>query len=144
MVLNNNFILDERLGSSCFYLLDWPLSRVLLKNNALFPWLILVPRLPNVKEITELSKAERTQLMDEIYHASIVLQDFYKPEKINTGALGNIVNQLHIHVVARYKSDALWPQGIWQANVKEQPYSAPQELCDNLTIKLHSIFGVTC
>lgn len=121
---NENFStnLDERFKSSCFHLYNWPLSQVLLKNNELFPWLILVPNRANISEITELTKIERIQLMEEIYHASCILQNLYNPDKINTGALGNIVKQLHIHVVARFKNDQAWPHSIWQAQTKEQEY----------------------
>lgn len=139
-IIDSDFVLDERIKSSSYYLLDWPLSRVLLKNNSLFPWLILVPRCLNAIEITDLSKQDRMQLMDEVYSASLVMQDLYKPAKMNTGALGNIVSQLHIHVVARFKDDTLWPHGIWQANVAEQVYADVRDVIDPLLAGLSKIF----
>ena len=116
------FQLHEQLSSSSIQLIDWPLSRVLLKNNANYPWCILVPRQDNITEITELSKLDRYQLADEVHHLSVIMQDLFKPNKINIGALGNIVAQLHIHVVARFRHDQLWPQGIWQSAMEETPY----------------------
>jgi len=134
------FILDRRIESSTFHLIDWPLSRVFLKNNSLFPWLILVPVCFNVIEISSLSKEDRIQLMDEIYSASLVMQDLYKPDKINTGSLGNIVSQLHIHVVARYQHDLLWPHGVWQGNLEEQPYLDVSEVRGQLVERLSAYF----
>ena len=120
------FQLDERIQSSCFTLTDWPLSRVLLKNEAGYPWFLLVPRKNNIQEIHQLTKEERELLMEEVNQLSLVLNAFYKPEKLNIGALGNIVSQLHIHLVARSKQDALWPHGIWQSSFTATPYPKHQ------------------
>lgn len=136
---NHNFILDERLQSTCLHLLNWPLSQVLLKNNSFFPWLILVPRRQEIIEVTDLSKDERIQLMDEIHYASTALQDFCKPDKINIGALGNIVKQLHVHIVARFKTDIEWPQGIWHANIKEQSYNNIEKVADGIIGRLSKV-----
>lgn len=122
--MNENFELDVALQSSCGFLLDWPLSQLLLKNNADFPWLILVPRCLNVKEISDLSKPQRSQLIEEVNSASQVIESLYKPYKINIGTLGNIVKQLHVHLVARFKTDKLWPHGVWQAGLEEKPYAS--------------------
>lgn len=131
------FELDPQIAASSFFIIDWPLSRVLLKNNANFPWFILVPRRPNLTEMTQLSQDERYQLMDEINHASRIVQDRYKPDKVNIGALGNIVSQCHLHVIARFKQDLLWPHSIWQAGVEEKPYVA----VDSLLVELKSVFS---
>ncbi|KTD65863.1 HIT domain-containing protein [Legionella shakespearei] len=120
------FCIDERIQSSCFTLGDWPLSRVLLKNEVQFPWLILVPRKDNIQEIHQLDKDERIQLMEEINQLSRLMTDYFKPDKLNVGALGNIVSQLHVHVVARSTTDCLWPQGIWQPALKTIPYDEEQ------------------
>lgn len=137
----NPFELDERLSSTCYYLCDWPLSSVLLKNSTHYPWTILVPRRCDVNEITLLSKTDRHQLMDELYHLTQIMQMIFKPDKINTAALGNIVPQLHVHVVARFKKDALWPQGIWQASLYEAVYETPPtQLIATLVHELSSCF----
>lgn len=118
--------MDSRILNSSVWLADWSLSSVYLKNDANFPWLILVPRESNVQEIYQLSPAHRHRLMDEIAALSAISQEFFKPDKLNIGALGNVVSQLHVHVVARFKTDKLWPDGIWQPNLVVAPYSSVQ------------------
>lgn len=120
------FCIDERIQSTCFTLGDWPLSRVLLKNEIQFPWLILVPRKDNIQEIHQLDKDERNQLMEEINQLSLLMTGYFKPNKLNVGALGNIVSQLHVHVVSRSTNDCLWPQGIWQPGLSAIPYDEEQ------------------
>lgn len=132
------FKLDERLESSCFELIDWPLSKVLLKNNRHYPWLILVPRQLNLTDITQLSKEESYQLMDEIHRSSLIMKKLFTPDKINIAALGNMVAQFHMHVIARFKTDPLWPQGVWQASLEEQPYATSDALITRLTACLSS------
>ena len=117
-----SFEVDSRIHASSFWLGDWPLSRVYLKNDANFPWVILVPRVEKVQEIHQLVEADRQQLMNEITMLSNVMSHFFKPDKLNVGALGNIVPQLHIHIVARFKTDTLWPHGVWQFGVNATPY----------------------
>ncbi len=126
------FKLDERLQSSCFEIMDWPLSKVLLKNHAHYPWLILVTRQHDLTEITQLSPKNSHQLMNEMHRASAIMKDIFQPDKINIGALGNMVAQFHMHVIARFKTDPLWPQGVWQASLDEQPYTAPDALITRL------------
>lgn len=126
------FCLDSRLRDSCFLLTDWPLSQVLLKNNAEYPWLILVPRRLNISELPQLTPADQWQLMIEINHLCEVVQNVFNPDKINMGALGNIVPQFHYHVVARFQQDALWPQGVWQQGLIDTPYSNPEKLIETL------------
>lgn len=117
-----NFDVDSRIVASAFFLGDWPLSRIYLKNEAHFPWMILVPREAGVQEIYQLSEVGRQQLMKEIAALSKIMVSVFNPDKLNVGALGNIVSQLHIHVVARFKTDTLWPHGIWQPNMDAHPY----------------------
>ncbi len=116
------FEVDSRILTSSFWLAEWSLSSVYLKNDANFPWLILVPREENIQEIYQLSEAKRHALMDEIAALSRIMENFFKPDKLNVGALGNIVAQLHVHVVARFKTDKMWPDGIWQPKLKAVPY----------------------
>jgi len=138
------FVVDNRIHSSSFLLGRWALSDVYLKNDASFPWFILVPREVNVQEIYQLSVAQRHVLMDEIATLSVIVEDYFKPEKLNIGALGNIVSQLHIHVVGRFKTDKAWPQGIWQPDLTVVPYSAKQgtDLVQILSKKIMSVSHV--
>jgi len=90
-----------------------PLCRVLLMKDRRFPWLVLVPERSGVREICELAPADRAALVEEIAQASEVLRLLFRPDKLNVGALGNLVPQLHIHVVARATSDSAWPGPVW-------------------------------
>ncbi len=117
------FSVDERISSTSIELVDWDLSRVYLKNTADYPWFILVPRQNNIQDIDQLSQSEQQTLMNEINQLSLIVKSLFNPDKLNIGALGNIVSQLHIHVVARFTHDKLWPHGIWQANQQSTPYN---------------------
>lgn len=107
------FLLDPRLAADSSMLLALPIADVRLSNDARFPWLILVPRVAGAVEMTDLSKPERAYLFEEITLAANALRDATRCEKINIGALGNIVRQLHVHVVARFAGDAAWPGPVW-------------------------------
>jgi len=109
----SDFQLDSGLGDSTSLVCDLALSRVLFSNNALFPWMLLVPRQNNLREIIDLSEEDQIILMREIAMMSHIMQDIFKPDKLNVAALGNIVEQLHIHIVARYESDAAWPDPVF-------------------------------
>lgn len=105
--------LDNRLEQSSEFITDLPLCQARLSTNSAFPWVLLIPRLDNVIEITDLSPIEQHQLMDEMTLASKVMKQLFTPDKINVATLGNIVPQLHIHVIARYRTDAAWPNPVW-------------------------------
>jgi diadenosine tetraphosphate (Ap4A) HIT family hydrolase len=94
---------------------DLALSRVLLANDANFPWLILVPRRPGLVDIIDLEENEQVQLMGEIDAVARTLKSVTECEKLNVAALGNQVPQLHVHVIARRHSDAAWPKPVWGA-----------------------------
>jgi diadenosine tetraphosphate (Ap4A) HIT family hydrolase len=94
---------------------DLALSRLLLANDANYPWLILVPRRAGLVEIIDLSGHHRLELMDEIAAAASALKAITECEKLNVAALGNQVAQLHVHVIARRHSDAAWPMPVWGA-----------------------------
>ena len=89
------------------------LCEVLLMDNALFPWVILVPRVADIREITELKPSQQHLLMDEIARVSEGMQRFFEADKMNVAALGNQVSQLHVHVIARKTTDAAWPNPVW-------------------------------
>jgi diadenosine tetraphosphate (Ap4A) HIT family hydrolase len=102
---------------------DLPLSRVLLLDDRRFPWLVLVPRRPGIREVLELSDPDRGQLWDEVCGAAERLQATCGGDKLNLGALGNQVPQLHFHVVSRFRADAAWPGPVWGCPGRE-PYAA--------------------
>ena len=107
------FQLDARLATDTLFVAEWTLCRVLLMDDAQFPWLVLVPRREGLAELDDLTERDRTQLMCEITRAMKVLRGVVECDKLNVGALGNIVRQLHVHVVARREGDAAWPGPVW-------------------------------
>ena len=94
---------------------DLPLARTLLMNDASYPWLVLVPRQAGVVEIIVLDDDQQTQLMSEIAMLARVLKDVTGCHKLNIAAIGNVVSQLHVHIVARRRTDASWPRPVWGA-----------------------------
>ena len=110
-----NWELDPLLARDTAPIGDMPLCRVLLIKDATYPWLLLVPRRYQAVEITDLDTIERAQLMNEIAHASRTLKALTGCDKINVAALGNVVAQLHVHVIARSRGDAAWPRPVWNA-----------------------------
>jgi diadenosine tetraphosphate (Ap4A) HIT family hydrolase len=123
------FVLHPRLAADTAMIADWALSRVLLMNDTRFPWIILVPRRAGLSEIFELDENARTHLMAEIARVGENLKAWASTrqgcDKINVGQIGNLVPQLHIHVVARRKVDAAWPGTVWAAG-PATPYGAAE------------------
>lgn len=118
-----SFALHSQLAADTIPLCDLPFCRALLMNNAKFPWIILVPLQADAREITDISAEQRAVLMEEIAHASTVLQAFTGAEKMNIAALGNMVPQLHVHIVARFTNDPAWPNPVWNSGVLAEPYA---------------------
>jgi diadenosine tetraphosphate (Ap4A) HIT family hydrolase len=109
----SDFVLHEKLQADSIFIRDLSLSQLRLNNVKTVPWLVLVPRKADVQEIYQLSSADRAVLIEEIAQASQALDALYAPDKINVAALGNQVPQLHVHVIARFTSDAAWPDPVW-------------------------------
>ncbi len=121
-MITSGFELDPKLAADCIVMGDLGLSRLLLMNNALLPWFILVPRV-TVKEIYQLQPQQQQQLLQEINTLSSFAHINFNADKLNIAAIGNIVSQLHIHVVARKKTDCCWPGVVWGGEQREE-YSA--------------------
>jgi diadenosine tetraphosphate (Ap4A) HIT family hydrolase len=111
----NVWSLHPQLAQDTVPVGDLPLSRVLVANDANYPWLILVPRRAGLVEIIDLADSHRLELMDEIADAARALKSITECEKLNIAALGNQVVQLHVHVIARRHSDKAWPKPVWGA-----------------------------
>lgn len=125
MTGNIEFVLHPRLEADSLFVADWPLSRVLLMNDRRYPWVILVPRRSGITELHELAAEERGELMEETARASRTLKSWSGAAKINVGALGNLVPQLHVHVIGRFPSDPAWPGPAWGHSPAE-PYAEGQ------------------
>lgn len=107
------FELDERLDQDSVFIGEFDLCQLRLINKDSWLWFVLVPMRAEVTEVFQLSVADRYYLMDEINSMSVLLQEIWKFDKLNIGALGNIVNQLHVHVIGRRIDDAGWPGPVW-------------------------------
>ncbi|PQJ67420.1 HIT domain-containing protein [Photobacterium angustum] len=138
------FTLHPRLQSDTTVLGDFPLSRVLLSKEALGPWIILVPRVDELREIHHLPEQDQYQLMRESSAVATLLENDYQAEKINVGALGNLVPQLHLHHIARFSHDIAWPGPIWGNTDGTQRSEALQAaLADELREELSQVKGFT-
>jgi len=136
--MDSAFALDPRLAADTVPVGDLSLSTVLLMNDARFPWLILVPRLPGVCELTDLSSDDAIRLAMELRVATGVMLELAKPDKVNVGALGNMVPQLHVHVVGRFRSDPAWPGPVWGHGAR-QPY--PDHAAASLADRAATLFA---
>ncbi|KAB0550788.1 HIT domain-containing protein [Pseudomonas argentinensis] len=130
------FVMDSRLQQDTFVLGDLPLSRVLLSNDARYPWFILVPRREDVSEVFQLSREDQQALWAETALLGEVLKDAFKADKINIATLGNVVSQLHMHVIVRYRGDDAWPAPVWGRH-PAKPYEQAQVVA--LRDKLRSV-----
>jgi diadenosine tetraphosphate (Ap4A) HIT family hydrolase len=115
------FALDPQLAADTHPVCDLALCTVRLMNDATYPWLILVPQRDGLTELIDLSSADRAALTQEIDQACVVLRDLTGCDKLNVAALGNMVRQLHVHVIARFETDAAWPGPVW-GTVPPEPY----------------------
>ncbi len=127
------FELHNQLAADTVELGDLPLCRVLLMNDSQYPWLILVPRREGLRELYELSEQDRQQFVLESDLVSRILTTVFAAEKLNVAALGNMVPQLHVHHIARYRADVAWPKPVW-GQFPAKPYSdeALQSRCEQL------------
>lgn len=132
-----DFILDARLEADTRRVGQLALCDVLLMNDTRFPWLVLVPRRPGLVEVTDLAETAQAELWQEVNAAAAALRAVAPFDKLNIGALGNIVRQLHVHVVGRREGDAAWPGPVWGSGAA-QPYEEAERdrLLDNLRAAL--------
>ena len=128
--VNKNFLKDSHL------ITELKLCSVRLIDNAKFPWIILIPKRINITDITELNSTDQMLLMKEIVHCSKLMKKIFKTKKLNVEKIGNIVPQLHIHVIARFVKDSSWPLSVWV--VKREPY--PKALLDKTIVKIKEFF----
>ena len=116
------FNIDKKFIKSSNYIIDLKLCSIRLHNNSKFPWLILIPKRNKIKDMTDLNSKDQTLLMKEIVFVSKIMKKLFKTSKLNVEKIGNIVPQLHIHIIARSKKDISWPLSVWV--VKGKKYSA--------------------
>jgi diadenosine tetraphosphate (Ap4A) HIT family hydrolase len=107
------FALDPQLQNDCWKVGDLQLCRILLAKNAAWPWLILVPMRENVVEVIDLSPVDQAELWREVDKVARVMREIMTPDKLNIAAIGNVVRQLHVHIIGRYQGDPGWPAPVW-------------------------------
>ena len=113
--VNKNFL------KSSHFISDLKLCEIRMIDNSKFPWIILIPKRKKITDISELNKKDRSLLMDEIVYCSNLMKKIFKTSKLNVEKIGNIVPQLHIHIIARKKTDTTWPLSVWVT--KSKPYT---------------------
>ena len=109
------FVLHPNIVADTFPVAELPLSSARLMRDANYPWLLLVPRITYAIDVVDLTAKDRAALMDEIVRASTALRETVACEKLNVATLGNVVAQMHVHVIARRRDDASWPKPVWGA-----------------------------
>jgi diadenosine tetraphosphate (Ap4A) HIT family hydrolase len=132
--------LHPQLAADATAIGDLPLVRTLLMNDANYPWLVLVPRRAGSVEIFDLDDEQQVQLMDEIAMLARVLKDVTACDKLNIAAIGNVVPQLHVHIVARRHDDAAWPRPVWGA-VAARAYQPKEREALIAAIRREVVFG---
>lgn len=144
MILPAAFLPDPRLAADSLWVADGPLSQLRLMDDARFPWLVLVPRIAGAEEWLDLDGAAQRQLLAEVNLAGRLLRALGPVQKLNIGALGNIVRQLHVHVVARSEADAAWPGPVWGSGPRvPYPTREREALIAALRQNLESVLGGT-
>ncbi len=129
------FALDSRLQQDTVPVGDFPLCRLLLMNDAHYPWFILVPRREDVSELFQLDADDQQVLWQETTQLAEMLKDTFAADKMNVATLGNVVSQLHMHVVVRRREDAAWPAPVW-GKQPAQPYSDEQVVAIKAKLRL--------
>lgn len=128
--------LNTQLERDSVFITDLELCQLRLHKNATFPWLILIPSRNNAIEIIDLSTKDQLQLMKEIAQISHLVKTLFSPTKLNVANLGNIVSQLHVHIIARFETDPAWPQPVWNSGISSQYTS------DDLTSRIQKILSL--
>ncbi|MFN3843325.1 MAG: HIT domain-containing protein [Rehaibacterium terrae] len=135
----NHWSLHPQLAGDTHPVATFGLSELRLMDDANYPWLILVPRVPDARELVDLDAAAQGALMEEVGRCSRALQVLFRPHKLNVAALGNLVPQLHVHVIARHTDDPAWPAPVW-GRVNARPYT-PEALVECVS-RLQRALGV--
>ena len=135
----NDWQLDPRLADDSHPLAQLPLCELRLMDDAHHPWLVLVPRVVGATELIDLSEAQQHALLREVTQVSRVLRERFVPDKLNVAALGNVVPQLHVHVIARYSGDIAWPRPVW-GQAAARPYT-PEALVERIATLHEGLAG---
>ncbi|WP_262589053.1 HIT domain-containing protein [Candidatus Pelagibacter communis] len=126
------FKLNRKFLKTSHHLIDLKLCTIRLNNNSKFPWIILIPKRKKITDISDLNSKDQTLLMSEIVYVSKIMKKLFKTSKLNVEKIGNIVPQLHIHIIARSKKDSSWPLSVWVVKGKNYSKTALKVIVDKL------------
>ena len=127
-----SFKLNRKFLKTSYHLLDLKLCTIRLNDNSKFPWIILIPKRNKITDISDLNSKDQTLLMKEIVYVSKVMKKLFKTSKLNVEKIGNIIPQLHIHIIARSKNDSSWPLSVWVVKGKSYSKTALKVIVDKL------------
>jgi diadenosine tetraphosphate (Ap4A) HIT family hydrolase len=127
-----SFKLNKKFLKSSHYIKDLKLCSIWLHDNSQFPWLILIPKRNKVTDISDLNSKDQIQLIKEIVFVSKIMKKLFKTSKLNVEKVGNIVPQLHIHIIARFKKDSSWPLSVWVVKGKCYSVKALKEVISKI------------
>ncbi|WP_440678147.1 HIT family protein [Candidatus Pelagibacter sp. HIMB1611] len=127
-----SFKLNRKFLNTSHHLFNLKLCTIRLNDNSKFPWIILIPKRSKITDISDLDFKDQTLLMKEIVYVSKVMKKLFKTSKLNVEKIGNIVPQLHIHIIARSKKDSSWPLSVWVVKGKNYSKTALKEIVDKL------------
>lgn len=136
---SSTFTLDPTLAKDTVEVVRLDVCRVLLVRDKTYPWIILVPAIAGMRDLDDMSETQRNQVMAEVNHASKSMKLVFHPHKMNVAALGNVVEQLHIHVIARFRDDPAWPAPVWGAHPavdyqEDQRVAVIADLCEAISV----------
>ena len=127
-----SFKLDRKFLKTSHYLTDLKLCTIRINDNSKFPWLILIPKRNKITDMSDLNSKDQILLMKEIGYVSKVMKKFFKTSKLNVEKIGNVVPQLHIHIIARSKKDSAWPLSVWVVKGKNYSKTALKIMVDKI------------
>ena len=126
------FTIDKKFLNSSHHITDLKLCSIRLHDNSKFPWVILIPRINKITDMSDLNSKDQILLMKEIIHVSKIMKKLFKTSKLNVEKIGNMVPQLHIHIIARSKKDSTWPLSVWVVKGKTYSKLALKNLIEKL------------
>ena len=132
-----SFEINKKFLKSSFYICDLKLCILRLNDNSKFPWIILIPKRKNITDMSDLNSKDQVLLMKEIVYVSKIMKKIFKTNKINIEKIGNLVPQLHIHIIARSKKDSSWPLSVWVVKGKKYSKSALVEILEKVKQRLN-------
>ena len=131
------FKINKKILKSSYHITELKLCSVRLNDNSKFPWVILIPKRKNVTDISDLNSKDQILLMKEIVIVSKIMKKLFKTTKINIEKIGNLVPQLHIHIIARRKKDSSWPLSVWVVKGKKYSKSALVKILEKVKERLN-------